>query len=139
MTEIDIPLFTIFNLICRYNFHPATLVLNPNVSHAAETRPNIHHPCSACRGIRQEPLDSSPDILQNFYERLSQSPNIMPPSLPSFFCSQYFTVWLSSVRFPLLLRFYLIDPECSSKNAAAGSHQSASSISRRYLFLFFPR
>lgn len=78
MTEIDIPLFTIFNLICRYNFHAATLVLNPNVSHAAETRANIHHPCSACRGIRQEPLDSSPDILQNFYERLSQSPNIMP-------------------------------------------------------------
>lgn len=78
MTEIDIPLFTIFNLICWYNFHLATLVSNPNVSHAAETRPNMHHPCSTCRGIRQEPLDGSPDILQNFYERLSQSPNIMP-------------------------------------------------------------
>lgn len=78
MTEIYIPLFTIFNLICWYNFHLATLVSKPNVSHAAKTRPNMHHPCSTCRGIRQEPLDGSPDILQNFYERLSQSPNIMP-------------------------------------------------------------
>ena len=79
---------------------------------------------------RQQPLEVGPDILQNCDKRLPQSPNI------TFYSFLLFLDTLQSLspRFLPSLRFYSIDPECSSRNAITISQQSAFCIFRHPLF-----